>query len=170
MITQKQERFVEELIKGKSQREAYKAAYNCSRMKDTTIDVKASELLRNGEVTVRYNELREIADAKTGDDAASIRALIIENEKKIANARVTDFYKCVTDERRGWMTVELKDLSEIDTTAIQEIKFDQYGRPMVKLYDRQKAHDNLARLFGIDKEQVDNTLSIKLEVPDEYTK
>ena len=38
MLTAKQEKFVQELIKGKSQREAYKEAFNCKNMKDETID------------------------------------------------------------------------------------------------------------------------------------
>lgn len=55
MLTDKQEKFVQELIKGKSQREAYKIAYNTKKMTDKSIDVKASELFNNGKVTVRYN-------------------------------------------------------------------------------------------------------------------
>ena len=40
-----------------SQREAYKQAYNCSRMKDTTIDNEASKLFNNREISVRYESL-----------------------------------------------------------------------------------------------------------------
>jgi len=57
-LTQKQERFVQELIKGKSQREAYRIAYPSSKKwKDNVVDVKALELLKNGKVKVRYEEL-----------------------------------------------------------------------------------------------------------------
>lgn len=59
MLTTKQEKFVQELIKGKSQREAYKAAYNCENMKDENIDSKASNLFAGGKVRARYNELIE---------------------------------------------------------------------------------------------------------------
>ena len=58
-LTPKQEKFVQALISGMSQREAYKEAYNATKMKDEVIDVRASELLKNSKVKVRYNELLE---------------------------------------------------------------------------------------------------------------
>ena len=58
-LTDKQEAFVQELIKGKSQREAYRIAYPKSEMwEDHVVDVKACELLKNGKVMVRYEELQ----------------------------------------------------------------------------------------------------------------
>ena len=58
-LTPKQEMFVQALIAGKSQREAYKEAYNATNMKDETIDVRACELLKKSKVKVRYEELIE---------------------------------------------------------------------------------------------------------------
>ena len=58
-LTPKQEAFVQALIAGKSQREAYKEAYNAANMKDETIDVRACELLKKSKVKVRYEELIE---------------------------------------------------------------------------------------------------------------
>ena len=58
-LTPKQEKFTQELVAGKSQREAYKAAYNATNMKDETIDRKACELFKNGKVKARYDELME---------------------------------------------------------------------------------------------------------------
>ena len=57
-LTTKQEIFVQRLIEGYSQREAYKFAYSCEKMKDTTIDVEASKLLSNPKVSIRYEELK----------------------------------------------------------------------------------------------------------------
>ena len=56
-LTPKQEKFVQALISGMSQREAYKEAYNAANMKDEVIDVRASELLKKSKVKVRYEEL-----------------------------------------------------------------------------------------------------------------
>ena len=56
-LTTKQEIFVQRLFEGDSQREAYKFAFNCDKMKDTTIDVRACELFKNGKIQVRYQEL-----------------------------------------------------------------------------------------------------------------
>ena len=58
-LTVKQEKFVQALISGKSQRITYKEAYNATKMKDEVIDVRASELLKNSKVRVRYEELLE---------------------------------------------------------------------------------------------------------------
>lgn len=57
MLTVKQEKFVQNLIKGMSQREAYKNSFNASKMKDNVIDNKASELFKKDEIRVRYEEL-----------------------------------------------------------------------------------------------------------------
>ena len=56
-LTTKQEIFVQRLIEGNSQREAYKFAYNAENMKDETIDKRASELFSKGEIKGRYEEL-----------------------------------------------------------------------------------------------------------------
>jgi len=57
MLTIKQEKFVQNLISGMSQREAYKNSYNASKMKDKTIDDKASLLFKKEEIRARYDEL-----------------------------------------------------------------------------------------------------------------
>ena len=43
MVTPKQERFIQNIIKGMSQREAYRDAYPKNKSKDEVIDVKACE-------------------------------------------------------------------------------------------------------------------------------
>ena len=56
-LTIKQEIFIQRLIEGYSQREAYKFAYNCENMKTATIDNHAYKLMQNNEITTRYEEL-----------------------------------------------------------------------------------------------------------------
>lgn len=56
-LTTKQEIFVQRLIEGHSQREAYKFAYNCEKMKDESIDVEASKLFNSPKISQRYEEL-----------------------------------------------------------------------------------------------------------------
>ena len=58
-LTTKQELFIQGLIKGYSQREAYKLAYEADNMKNETIDKRASELFSKGEIKGRYKELLE---------------------------------------------------------------------------------------------------------------
>lgn len=58
MLNIKQEKFIANLLKGMSQREAYKDAYQVN-YKDYAIDNRASELFNKGEVQVRYKELKD---------------------------------------------------------------------------------------------------------------
>lgn len=58
-LTIKQERFVQNLLVGMSQREAYKNSYNAKKMSDKTIDSKASLLFSQDKVRARYDELVE---------------------------------------------------------------------------------------------------------------
>lgn len=58
-LTSKQEKFIQALVAGKSQRQAYKEAYNAANMKDKTIDERASVLFKNDKIKTRYNELLE---------------------------------------------------------------------------------------------------------------
>ena len=57
-LTPKRELFVQGIISGLSQRQAYRQAYpSAKKWRDNVVDNKASELLKNGEVLVRYREL-----------------------------------------------------------------------------------------------------------------
>ena len=58
-LTPKQETFVQALVAGKSQYEAYKEAYNATRMKDATIYNNAYKLMQKNEILTRYKELLE---------------------------------------------------------------------------------------------------------------
>ena len=64
-LTKAQEIFINELIKGKSQRQAFLKAYpNKASNQWNSIDSAASTLLKQEKVTKRYNELRERIRAK----------------------------------------------------------------------------------------------------------
>lgn len=58
-LTPKQERFIQNIVGGMSQREAYKEAYNAENMKDETIDAEACKLFKDHKVSKRYQELIE---------------------------------------------------------------------------------------------------------------
>lgn len=59
MLTPKQEVFVQEIIKGKSQADAYRTAYSTKNMSDKTIHEAASRLMADSKVAARVKELRE---------------------------------------------------------------------------------------------------------------
>jgi phage terminase small subunit len=57
-LTPKQEKYVQGLVAGLSQRQAYIGAYpNAKNWKESTVDSRASETLKNSKVLGRYNEL-----------------------------------------------------------------------------------------------------------------
>lgn len=58
-LTPKQEKFIQNIVSGMSQRQAYKEAYNAENMKDETIDSEASILFNDQKVSKRYQELME---------------------------------------------------------------------------------------------------------------
>lgn len=58
MLTPKQEKFVQGIIEGKSQADAYRAAYACKNMNDKTIHEAASRLMADSKVSARVQELR----------------------------------------------------------------------------------------------------------------
>lgn len=58
MLTAKQELFVQKILEGMSQADAYRSAYNTKRMTDKTIWENASRLMADSKVTARLTELR----------------------------------------------------------------------------------------------------------------
>lgn len=64
-LTPKQEKFAQCVAEGMSQADAYRSSYNCKpTTKSDTIINKASELMRNGYITARVDELRKPIIAK----------------------------------------------------------------------------------------------------------
>ena len=58
MLTAKQEKFVQNIIEGMSQADAYRNAYSTKRMSDNAIYREASVLMTNRKISQRLQELR----------------------------------------------------------------------------------------------------------------
>ena len=58
MLTAKQEQFVQNIIQGMSQADAYRSAYPNTKMSEKTIWEAASRLMGNNKVVARLSELR----------------------------------------------------------------------------------------------------------------
>ena len=87
-LTSKQEKFCVEYVKGgsKSLSDAYRAAYNCEKMKPASINRLASALKDNIKIASRINELTEEAKQKAVvtlkdhlDKLAELRDMASEN-------------------------------------------------------------------------------------------
>ena len=170
MLTEKQEKFVIELLKGKSQREAYKASYNAANMKDKTIDDKASLLWRKEEIRARYEELRGEMMKDDLEDAASIRRLIIEQETAILKTHLGDLVTLdIAEDGVSMVAVPRpENIRNFDMRAVQELKYDSRGNLVLKLYDKQAAINTLRELYGIANEEGDKEINIILHSAEGY--
>jgi phage terminase small subunit len=89
-MTPKQEKFAQCIADGMNQADAYRAAYDASNMKDSSIYVNASKLLSDTKVAQRVKELKEQLSSKAlWTRADSVRALqnaisIAENKDNAA--------------------------------------------------------------------------------------
>lgn len=64
MLTQKQQNFAKAIaLDGMNYSDAYRSAYNCKRMSDTTINNNAWKLMQDNEITTRIKELAAQADS-----------------------------------------------------------------------------------------------------------
>ena len=58
-LTDKQEKFCQKVVELSNNSEAYREAYDTSRMKDASVHRKAKELMDNVKIAARLEELRE---------------------------------------------------------------------------------------------------------------
>ena len=121
MLTPKREKFVQNLVKGMSQREAYKNSFNAKNMKDTTIDKKASELFKKEEIRGRYDEL----------------------VKRLEDTTIMD-----AKERMKWLSKVIKgDVKEKYTYWDNGEQYD--GEKEADLTTKIKAMDTLNKMDGV---------------------
>lgn len=86
-LTDKQEAFVLALIEGKSQREAYRSAYKADRMKEKTIDEKASRLFAEDKVRARFEELQAKVRSEAEKRGVASAADVLEELSNIGMGR-----------------------------------------------------------------------------------
>lgn len=163
-LTIKQERFIQELIKGKSQRKAYRIAYpNSKNWKDKTVDEKACRLFSKDKVRARYTELKGKVIKRTEEEAiitakeiikeiASIAKDDIGNYLSFRTEKVIDGYDDDGKPIIGYrIIVDIKDSESIDTKNISEVGISSEGTFKFKMYKRDIALYKLVEIFGLDK-------------------
>lgn len=137
MLTPKQEKYVQNIVKGMSQRQAYKDAYN-AKYSDKAIDEKASTLFNSEKVQERYQELIEK----------------LENEA-IMTAK----------ERMKWLTDVIKDVQKEDLyIKTEDGTFEKAGSRTADLTTKMKAVDILNKMSGEYTTKLEGDLKVnKLE-------
>ena len=121
MLNAKQEMFVQNLVKGMSQREAYKKAYNAT-YDPKAIDSKACNLFNSDKIQARYKELME---------------------------EIKDQSIMTAIERRKWLTdvINGKELETVEITLPDGQK-ELVGSKEADLNTKMKAMDMLNKMDG----------------------
>lgn len=120
------EKFVQSLIAGMSQRQAYREAFKRStRWKDETVDSNASRLLKTSKVLTRYKELQEEAQ-----DAAIMtrkeRMVVLSNIAQNAE-KESDMIKAIDtlNKMEGDYTNKVELSGEVKTNPFAELSVDE---------------------------------------------
>lgn len=149
-LTIKQEKFCNKYLECGNASEAYRYAYDCSKMSDNAVWNSASLLLDNPKVTQRIAYLKDHLA-----EAAGISALqVIREHQKIAFSDATRI-------RNGWMSLkDFEALTPDEKACIKSIETKQTKRitpdgdelidEQVKItcYDKQKALDSIVNMLG----------------------
>jgi len=176
-LTDKQEKFVQGLIAGKSQRESYRAAYPSSlKWTDKTVDEAACRLMKNSKVLARYDEIHDRLIKEAEDECIVEAKDVLKELIKIAFSNGSDFAKVVTKpiKRRIWdedlqeyvyedvkerydQFVEVVDtdlLSDKQKAAIKSIKQGRHGVE-VELYAKDRSLELLGKFLGMFKDKIE---------------
>ena len=89
-LTPKQESFAQNVASGKTQADAYRAAFSAEKMKPETIWSKASILMADGKVTARIAEIKKTLENKQlWTREMSVKALIGAYKEGAASVKVS---------------------------------------------------------------------------------
>lgn len=167
-LTIKQEKFCNKYLECGNASEAYRFAYDCSRMTDKQIWEEASKLLSSPKVAQRIDYLKSHLA-----EAAGISALqIIREHQKIAFSDATRI-------RNGWMSLkDFEALTDEEKACIKSVETKQTKRvtPMgeevideqvkITCYDKQKALDSIVNMLGYNApEKMANTDTKGNDIP-----
>lgn len=141
-LTPQQEKFAQEVAKGKSLADAYRDSYKAAKMKDETIHVKASELAANGKVSVRIGALRAAAADRAELDAAEIT-------REIRRVAMSDIGGIMHEDGRVKLPHELDPSTR---AAVASFEIDEYGRIKYKFWDKNSALEKAAKIRGLYEE------------------
>lgn len=144
MLTAKQEQFVKNIIDGMSQADAYRNAYDTSRMADKTIHEKASRLMADGKVKARLKELRDQMVAPTimtAKERLEYLTRVIQGKETETKVEWDDG-KAVTCEEPASIKTRL---SAIDIMNKMQGEYTQ------KIDATVSYEDNLRKLIGDDE-------------------
>lgn len=125
-LTQKRESFCNYYIEcGGNASQAYRRAFDAGRMKDETINKRASELLADGEITGRIKKLQ--GDLKMKSDITKER--VLEELDAILDAKISDYVMLVTEQVTLRKTgKDIEEGRQPETVEVQKLVFKDFDR------------------------------------------
>jgi phage terminase small subunit len=180
-LTDKQESFVQWLVKGKSQREAYKlAGYKTDAMTDDAIDQEACKLLKNPKVYTRHEEIHSRLLKEAEDECIVSAKEVLRELKHIAFDDIRNYLSFRTEKQVvaydegkpvfDYRTiVEVKDSDTIDTRNISEVSVTKDGFKF-KQYCKDNALVQLGKHLKLFTEKVEHSGSVTTEVKHDLKK
>ena len=162
-LTPKQESFCNYYIENGNASNSYRLAYNAGRMKPETVNKRASELLCDGVIAGRIEELRN--ELKDKSDITKER--VLSELAKIAFSSIAhlhntwielkDFEKLTREQTASIKGISTKTQKKnIGTSDEPEIVDVEYVK--IEMHDKLKAIDSINKMLGFDApEKVDIT-------------
>ena len=89
-LTAKQERFLSEMIKGATQADAYRAAYNAKGMKPSAIYTEAGRIMAHPEVSRRLHAHQDSVERSAASSALSRRRFVLEGLERESTTAASD--------------------------------------------------------------------------------
>ena len=140
-LTVKQEKFANLYVELGNASEAYRRSYDCSKTKDEVVHVKASELMSNGNVSVRVEELRLDVKEEHGID----RAFILKG-----------YLEIISDVDYTFKLGKDNNLTKEDSKAFYRIM------QQTKNTDKLRALESISKMLGLNApEEISHTHTIK---------
>jgi phage terminase small subunit len=159
-LTPKQEAFCLAYLETGNASEAYRRAYNASKMKPNSINVNASKLLADAKVTLRLKELNESAVSS----AVMTRKEVLERLSTFARTDLSDlveFGSYELGEQDGQPIIQtswkIRDSILQDPKKLAAISELSAGRDGIKIktHSPLQAIQQLAKLQGWDVHELD---------------
>lgn len=167
-LTKKQEKFATEYVKLDDASAAYRIAYSASKMKDTTVNRNAHELLKNSKIATRVAAIQSIAADVAEKEFRIDSKEILSHLNILRTSRIDQFVELIdkrvydTDEKgkKTWSiqkSLQFKafdNLTEEQLMCIESVKQNRYGEIELKLHGKEWTIEKIAKHIGFY--QVDN--------------
>lgn len=154
-LTARQEKYVQGLVAGLSQRKAYLEAYpNSSKWTERTVDSRASELLKKSNVLGRYNELLDEHKSKalwTREESVNTLKWLINRSVKSIEEQDEGYVRQGTSNA---LISAIKELNEME--LLYPLKAKQVDKIESEIHKDESAEDKLSEYLKVLGDSIDD--------------